>query len=154
MGCSPSHEGLYGDIELNEATTKHGDLKQKSLNSVTFVEHDLVWSAGKKHKLIPSKLEQVNKAIKTLALTPTKFMQQVQNNYCCNLNYCLRNNIFRIFQNSPLTLSSCFSLLKKGDERKTKAGLIEGRNKYYGTCAGWDKRGSWRGFKQSRSQRY
>ena len=78
MGCSPSHEGLYGETALNNCLTeaKRGDPKLKSLNSVTFVEHDLVWSAGKEHKLKPTKFGQVNQAIRTLALTSTKFMQQ------------------------------------------------------------------------------
>lgn len=78
MGCSPSHEGLYGDTALKNYLKdgKHEDLKLKNLNSVRFVEHDLVWSAGKQHKLKPSKFQQVNQAIRTLALTPAKFMQQ------------------------------------------------------------------------------
>ena len=78
MGCSPSHEGLYGDTALNNVLTesKREDPKLKSLNSVKFVEHDLVWSAGKDHKLKPSKFSQINEAIKSFAATPTKFMQQ------------------------------------------------------------------------------
>ena len=78
MGCSPSREGFYGDTALNNVLTesKREDPKLKSLNSVTFVEHDLVWSAGKDHKLKPSKFSQINEAIKSFATTPTKFMQQ------------------------------------------------------------------------------
>ena len=78
MGCSPSHEGFYGDTALNNVLneSKREDPKLKSLNSVTFEEHDLVWSAGKDHKLKPSKFSQINEAIKSFAATPTKFMQQ------------------------------------------------------------------------------
>ena len=77
MGCSPSREGLIGETALNNCLTdtKHEDAKLKSLNSVTFVEHDLVWSAGKNHKIKPSKFGEVCEAIR-IELTPTKFMQQ------------------------------------------------------------------------------
>ena len=77
MGCSPSREGLIGETALNNCLTdnKNEDAKLKSLNSVTFVEHDLVWSAGKSHKIKPSKFGEVCEAIR-IELTPTKFMQQ------------------------------------------------------------------------------
>ena len=77
MGCSPSREGLDGETALNHFITdkKQEDVKIKSLNSVTFVEHDLVWSAGKEHKTKPSKFGEVCQAIR-IELTPTKFMQQ------------------------------------------------------------------------------
>ena len=95
MGCSPSHEGLYGDTALNNVLTesKREDPKLKSLNSVTFVEHDLVWSAGKDHKLKPSKFSQINEAIKSFAATPTKFMQQQVYNDSLNLQ-CLYQQMY------------------------------------------------------------
>ena len=89
MGCSPSHEGFYGDTALSNvlSESKREDPKLKSLNSVTFVEHDLVWSAGKGHKLKPSKFSQINEAIKSFAATPTKFMQQQVCYTTININY-------------------------------------------------------------------
>ena len=77
MGCSPSREGLIGETTLDNSLTdtKPEDAKLRSLNSVTFVEHDLVWSAGKGHKIRPSKFGEVCEAIR-IELTPNKFMQQ------------------------------------------------------------------------------
>ena len=84
MGCSPSHVSREGDVELNDnddlkAPTKNGDLKQRSVNSVKFEEHDLVWSAGKQYMVKhPSTPEEVNRTIRTLTPTKTKFMQEVR----------------------------------------------------------------------------
>ena len=93
MGCSPSHEGFYGDTALNNVLneSKREDPKLKSLNSVTFEEHDLVWSAGKDHQLKPSKFSQINEAIKSFAATPTKFMQQQVCNKYLNMIQIFRS---------------------------------------------------------------
>ena len=82
MGCSPSYEIREGEVDLSDndylTPTKNGDFQKRSLNSVKFEEYDLVWSAGKQHKVKQHpKLGPFNRVIKSLSLTQNKFMQQV-----------------------------------------------------------------------------